>query len=67
MIHIFPILYRGRELSVLTYRDTSGKREIISIGGWSLDEVPPMMVAKAEAYIRRMSEYSTPQKQSNWT
>lgn len=67
MIHVFPISYRGMQLSVLTYRHTDGTREILSIGGWELDEVPPMMLSKAKAHIKQMEEYTSPQKPtSSW-
>ena len=66
MIHVFPISYRGKILSVLSYRNEDGTREIISIGGWDVKDIPPMMLAKAHAQIKRMLEYSPPQNKTSW-
>ena len=65
MLHIFSMNYRGMPISVSTYRHTDGTKKIISIGGWDLDKIPPMMLAKAERHIKNAAEYSVPQTNSS--
>ena len=62
MIHGFPISYRGKQLSVLTFKHPDGTRDILSIGGLDINEVPPVMKSKAELYLQRMQEYIAPKK-----